>query len=155
MSKRLIWKPEPVQNHWFKPWLTGGLGQTIGSLALLHQYPHAHITASDVSLSQTPSREWLPPSMEVCEWDFYTPVPQQWVGRFDVVHIRLALLAIRSNDTSTVLESARAMLKPGGWMQWDELDPREHPPSLPRARAWKIRMWSGFNGCRRLLILRG
>ena len=34
-QERLVWKPELVQNHWFKPWfkpLFGGFGQTIGSL---------------------------------------------------------------------------------------------------------------------------
>ena len=98
-------------------------GTALWSLSLLHEFPQAHITASDASLAQTPSHEWLPPGLEVHEWDFYTPIPQQWVEQFDVVHVRLALLAIKSNDTRTVLESAGAMLKPGGWMQWDELDP--------------------------------
>ncbi len=98
-------------------------GTAIWPLSLLHQYPNARITASDISLSQIPFREWLPPGLEVREWDIYTSIPNHWVEYFDVVHIRLALLAVKSNDTHTVLRNAWEMLRPGGWMQWDELDP--------------------------------
>lgn len=98
-------------------------GTAFWSLSIHDQYPHARITASDISLSQAPPCAWLPPGLDVREWDFYTPIPKEWERQFDVVHIRLALLAIKGNDTRTVLESAWEMLKPGGWMQWDELNP--------------------------------
>ena len=99
-------------------------GTALWALSLLQQYAHAKVTASDISLAQAPPSEWLPQGLELREWDIYnTLIPEDWVGQFDAVHIRLALLVIRNNDAQSILERAWRMLKPGGWMQWDELDP--------------------------------
>jgi hypothetical protein len=43
-------------------------------------------------------------------------------GRYDFVHIRLLVLAIEQSQLPLILRSVLKMLKPGGYLQWDELD---------------------------------
>jgi hypothetical protein len=43
-------------------------------------------------------------------------------GRYDFVHVRLLVLAIEQSQLPLILRSILKMLKPGGYLQWDELD---------------------------------
>ena len=44
------------------------------------------------------------------------------MGKYDVVHIRLVILVIGEGDPVPVLRNLALLLKPGGWLQWDEVD---------------------------------
>lgn len=43
-------------------------------------------------------------------------------GRYDLVHIRLLVLAIEQSQLRLIIRNVLKMLKPGGFLQWDELD---------------------------------
>ena len=43
-------------------------------------------------------------------------------GRYDFIHIRLLVLAIEQIQVPLILRSVLKMLKPGGYLQWDDLD---------------------------------
>ncbi|KAH8892198.1 hypothetical protein GQ53DRAFT_781410 [Thozetella sp. PMI_491] len=48
--------------------------------------------------------------------------PSQFWGYFDIVHVRLITVVIKNNDPRPVLEKLTKLLKPGGYLQWDEVD---------------------------------
>ncbi|KAI9871737.1 MAG: hypothetical protein M1830_002509 [Pleopsidium flavum] len=52
----------------------------------------------------------------------FTNPPAQLVGQFDIVHVRLITLVIKDNNALPVINNLRKLLKPGGYLQWDEVD---------------------------------
>ena len=98
-------------------------GTAIWPLDIARTFPNAQVDGSDISLKQSPPAEWLPKNVSLSELDIYSDLPEKWRGIYDVVHLRLLLLVIRGNDPRPVLRNALKMLKPRGWIQWDELDP--------------------------------
>ncbi|KAF7879458.1 hypothetical protein EAF04_000654 [Stromatinia cepivora] len=85
-------------------------------------------------------------------WDIFTDLPDEMVGEFDYVHVRLLVLVLEGNNQAFIQKLLR-MLKPGGYLQWDELDcVNMHvklPTSSPDIKApalEKIREMSWANG---------
>ena len=74
----------------------------------------------DITLSQAPPKQWLPAQVSMTVWNIFEDVPEAFVGKFDIVHIRLILLVIPNNDATPVIRRLAKMLKPGGYIQWDE-----------------------------------
>lgn len=54
-------------------------------------------------------------------FDLLDDVPDHLQDKFDVLHVRLLLGAGPAVDKSVFIDCFRKMLKPGGWLQWDEL----------------------------------
>jgi hypothetical protein len=55
-------------------------------------------------------------------WDAFSNVPPEYVGVFDIVHIRTFYSCIKDNNVELVLTNLLKLLKPGGHLQWDESD---------------------------------
>lgn len=55
-------------------------------------------------------------------WDAFSEVPPEYVGVFDIVHIRAFYSCIVDNNVEPVLNNLLKLLKPGGFLQWDESD---------------------------------
>ena len=85
----------------------------------------ARLCGLDISGDQFPRPECLPLNASFCECDASDPAgpPGHLVGAFDVVHIRLLIAVVKNNDPTTVLKFCYQLLKPGGYLQWDELEP--------------------------------
>ncbi|KAF2168286.1 hypothetical protein M409DRAFT_21724 [Zasmidium cellare ATCC 36951] len=89
----------------------------------VHQeYPNATINGFDLTPAHFPAAGWLSPDISFHAWDVFTEVPDQYVGVFDVVHVRALSSAILDNKVEPVLDNLLKMLKPGGYIQWDEGD---------------------------------
>ena len=86
--------------------------------------PAARLCGLDISSDQFPRPEWLPPNARFIEADAFDPAgpPADLVGAFDIVHLRLFIAIISNDDPSPVLDFCYKLLKPGGFMQWDDLD---------------------------------
>ncbi|KAH0847502.1 UMTA methyltransferase family protein [Fonsecaea pedrosoi] len=98
-------------------------GHCLWAMQVAEEYPHAQVEASDISLGLVPPKPDLPPNLSVTKWSFFDPVPEHWKGAFDLVHIRLVIQVFGGNqDPRAVLEKFVSMLKPGGYLQWDEYD---------------------------------
>ncbi|CAI7657464.1 unnamed protein product [Penicillium glandicola] len=54
--------------------------------------------------------------------DALHPFPAEHHGRYDLVHIRLLTAGLKHADYTNVLSNARQLLKPNGWIQWEEVD---------------------------------
>ena len=69
------------------------------------------IDASDISLDLCPGPHLLPRRTTLRKWDFFDPVPAEWLGKFDIVHVRLIVAAFRdAKRPEPVLEKLVSML---------------------------------------------
>lgn len=44
------------------------------------------------------------------------------LAAYDVVHVRLIFTIVANDEPEVVIRNLVKLLKPGGWLQWDELD---------------------------------
>ena len=87
------------------------LSASIWLIALSERLPSTtRCTGFDVSLAQSPSPEWLPSNVRMRQWDIFQPPPTEFVGSFDVVHVRHIHLVIRNNDVVPIIRNLRALL---------------------------------------------
>ena len=79
----------------------------------------------DISGDQFPRPEWIRPTIHFREHDAFDAAgpPDDLLGAFDIVHIRLFVGVIKNNDPTKLLDYCHKLLKPGGYLQWDHLDP--------------------------------
>ncbi|KAK1143257.1 hypothetical protein N8T08_006957 [Aspergillus melleus] len=75
----------------------------------------------DLDIAQAPPTEWLPPNMRLRTWDAFSPVPDDLVGQYDIVHIKLFVFVVKGDPTA-LLRNLLTLLKPGGYLQWAEVD---------------------------------
>ncbi|KAI1179000.1 hypothetical protein F4777DRAFT_535249 [Nemania sp. FL0916] len=83
--------------------------------------PAPELLALDADITQVPPKEWCPPNFSIRSWDMFTEVPDDLIGQFDLVNIRLLVWVI-SDDPTPVLRNLIKLLKPGGYLQWGEVD---------------------------------
>lgn len=76
----------------------------------------------DIALGQAPPKEWLPPNMTLTAWDMFLEPPLSIRGTYDVVHLRLVSVVIKDNNPEPIVANIKRLLKPGGWLQWDDVD---------------------------------
>ena len=104
-----------------------GTGTGIWLLELDRRLPisAARLCGLDISGDQFPRPEWLPPNAQFIEHDAFDPAgpPTELRGKFDVVHLRLFIAIIKYDDPTPVLDFCYKLLKPSGFLQWDEGDP--------------------------------
>ncbi|KAL8737026.1 MAG: hypothetical protein Q9181_002090 [Wetmoreana brouardii] len=76
----------------------------------------------DLSLAQCPPEKWLPSNVRLREWDLFQDPPGELLGCYDVVHTRLLFTVVQHEDPRPIIRNLIRLLKPGGYLQWDELD---------------------------------
>lgn len=116
-GKDPIYVADVAAGHWFVLEMTEGIGNkltlsSLWSIQVAQQFgPTCQVEASDVSLNLCPPDAVLPPNVRVRRWNFFDPVPQEWIGKFDVVHVRLIVPVFPDRkDPSPVLERLVTML---------------------------------------------
>ncbi|KAH8664701.1 S-adenosyl-L-methionine-dependent methyltransferase [Xylariales sp. PMI_506] len=68
-----------------------------------------------------PPAHTLPETVTLTNLDVLaSPLPAGLAGTYDVVHIRAFISLVLNNDPAPILKQAFALLKPGGWLQWEE-----------------------------------
>ncbi|GAP90267.1 putative umta methyltransferase family protein [Rosellinia necatrix] len=80
----------------------------------------------DISRALFPHAGWLPKNVVLSTSNLFEDPPEALQGQFDVVHVRLILSLIRSDSPKPIIQHIKKLLKPGGYLQWDELDPFSH-----------------------------
>lgn len=93
-----------------------GTGTGIWCCDMGDKYPSAEIIGVDLSPHQP---DWVPPNVRFIVDD----VESEWLqpdDHFDMIHLRHMAIAIKNWDH--VLASAWHALKPGGWIEFHELD---------------------------------
>ncbi|OTB07050.1 hypothetical protein M426DRAFT_9126 [Hypoxylon sp. CI-4A] len=99
-----------------------GVGTGAWTLDILPELdPSAEVVGLDTDITQVGPKEWLPANFTLREWNAFGEVPQDLVGQFDIVNLRLFGFIIR-DDPRPVLRNLIKMLKPGGYVQWSDTD---------------------------------
>jgi len=80
------------------------------------------IDGLDINLAQAPLKQWLPPNVNLRTWNIFDDVPDDLVGQFDIVHVHLLLLVVENENAGSVVRNTGKLLKPGGYLLWDELN---------------------------------
>ncbi|KAL4898002.1 hypothetical protein BDV59DRAFT_169069 [Aspergillus ambiguus] len=82
----------------------------------------AQLDGLDLDLTRAPHRTWLPSNVELRHWDMFDEVPQDLIGKYDLVHVRLLVLVLSAVDIKKPMANFLKLLKPDGYIQWDEID---------------------------------
>lgn len=77
----------------------------------------------DISSNSFIAPEHLPGSVQLRVMDASKPATEEFKGQFDVVHIRLMQSVVMNDDPSWIITHALELLRPGGYLQWEEFDP--------------------------------
>ncbi|KAK8101519.1 S-adenosyl-L-methionine-dependent methyltransferase [Apiospora kogelbergensis] len=75
----------------------------------------------DVDIGQVGPKEWLPENLSLRQWSVFDEPPADLAGTFDIVNVRLIVFVI-DQDPVPVLRNLMKLLKPGGHLQWCEID---------------------------------
>jgi SAM-dependent methyltransferase len=82
-------------------------------LDVARDFPQAQLDGFDNDLRQLPHKDWLPSNVSVRHWDIFTDLPDDLVGKYDYVHLRLLVVVLNGNS-QPVIKNLLKMLKPGG-----------------------------------------
>lgn len=91
-------------------------------LEVARERPDAQCDGFDINLDQAPPQIWLPSNISLRTWNVYESPPPELIGAYDMVHIRLLAVVVRDKNTLPIIKNAALLLKPYGWLQWDEID---------------------------------
>ncbi|PQE03071.1 UMTA methyltransferase family protein [Rutstroemia sp. NJR-2017a BVV2] len=92
-------------------------------LDVARDLPNAQLHGFDNDLDQAPHKSWLPFNVDIKYWNIFDEIPDEMVGKYDLVHVRLLVLVIDGRfQAQSFVQKVMKMLKPGGYIQWDELD---------------------------------
>ncbi|CAD6442881.1 e36562f9-003d-49ac-b33d-270b4734531d [Sclerotinia trifoliorum] len=89
---------------------------------LAKNYPSAQLQGFDISTAQFPPKGWLPKNVILDTLDILKPIPDSLREQFDVVHTGYLCLVVENGDPFPILDNLLALLKPGGYLQWDDGD---------------------------------
>ena len=102
-------------------------GNGIWTIELSHTLPRDkyHSTVLDISSAQYPPLSTWPNNVHFDTYNIFTDPPKEYKNKFKVVHIHFisAILWQDARRKITVLMNVESMLKPGGWLQWQEPTP--------------------------------
>ncbi|KAL8727029.1 MAG: hypothetical protein Q9166_006327 [cf. Caloplaca sp. 2 TL-2023] len=76
----------------------------------------------DISKEQFPPTQSLPPHVKLVVHDMVEPFPAEYHERFDLVNVRLVSYAIKGSNLDRVVRNVIQLLRPGGYLQWQETD---------------------------------
>lgn len=96
-------------------------GSGVWTFELAEKFPRATVIGLDVSAKQFPPRWSWPKNGRLDTLDLCGEVPPEYRGKFDIVHCRLLLGAGPTVDAKIFTGAFLKLLKPGGWLQWQEL----------------------------------
>lgn len=82
----------------------------------------AELYGFDISSSQFPTASSLPRNVQLHVGNVMEGFPSEFHDRFDVVTVRLLVAALNGDDWRRATENLTKLLKPGGWLQWQESD---------------------------------
>ncbi|KAL8731023.1 MAG: hypothetical protein Q9166_003674 [cf. Caloplaca sp. 2 TL-2023] len=102
--------------------------------------PNVKIEGFTIDTLMAPPAHWLPPNVAIRKVDsFTTEVSKDDLQSYDIVRVANLAKHIEDNNPGPVIKNVLAMLKPGGYVQWDELDTAHYgivrlDPTIPAPR---------------------
>ena len=100
-----------------------GTGTAIWALDIAAKSPSTYrIDGFDISADQYPLASTLPKNVHLHIADAKKPFAEEFIGQFDAVHLRLLVCALERDDWQVVAANVLSLLKPGGAIQWEEMN---------------------------------
>ncbi|KAI1148034.1 hypothetical protein F4825DRAFT_435267 [Nemania diffusa] len=99
-----------------------GTGTAKFLLSIQPTYPEATLEGYDISSDLYPPPAALPQNLTLGELDLKQPFPENMHGKYDLVHVRMLILAMLPEDWEPVVRNLTTLLKPGGYLQWEECE---------------------------------
>ncbi|KAL4898973.1 hypothetical protein BDW74DRAFT_184162 [Aspergillus multicolor] len=91
----------------------------------------------DISAAQFPP---APEGIQLSVHDVFQPFPAEHHNRYDLVNVRLLVTAFPESEYQKAVNNLLTILKPGGYLQWVEIDFSElatdHPQASPVTDTW-------------------
>lgn len=81
----------------------------------------AKLDGFDFDTSKFPDKSALPSNVCLQFGDVLEPIPAELHGKYDLVHVRLLMFALKVEQWSSAASNLSKLLAPGGWLFWDEL----------------------------------
>ncbi|KAK5098800.1 hypothetical protein LTS08_006178 [Lithohypha guttulata] len=107
-------------------------GNGVWAAEVAREYPHALVLGLDISDAQYSPKWTWGRNLGFDLYDLLQDVPAHLQGQFDVVHVRLILAAGPKVDKNIFIDRFRKLLRPDGWLQWDDLCyPNVHLVQMP------------------------
>jgi SAM-dependent methyltransferase len=100
---------------------TGAWALDVAALSGVDGIDRFSVHGFDISDEQLPPAHILPENVRLSVGDALADVPDELHGTFDIVHVaHFAGVRALGDDPGPVIRHALALLRPGGWIQWDE-----------------------------------
>lgn len=97
-------------------------GTAIWLTEVAQELPNVQLDGFDIDLTQASPKEWLPSNIRLRHLNILDDIPDDLQGKYDIVHVRLLVLVVENSDPRPIIRNLVKMLKPGGYLQWDELN---------------------------------
>jgi SAM-dependent methyltransferase len=82
--------------------------------------PSSRLDGFDISTAKFRPKDKLPANVKLQCGDARSPFPEELHGQYDVVHVRLVVLALKADEWAKVAANLLPLLRPGGWLFWEE-----------------------------------
>ncbi|KAJ5086211.1 hypothetical protein N7532_010982 [Penicillium argentinense] len=100
-----------------------GTGTAVWIFDVARQLPSSvQLHGFDISNSQYPPKELWPKNVSLGLLDSLSDPPMSLAGQYDMVHLRMWASNLRDSDTSSLIRHVKCLLKPGGYIQWEDAD---------------------------------
>lgn len=73
-------------------------GTAIWPTGVARVYPTARLDGFDINLSQAPPEHWLSRNITLKTWNIFEDVPEEMIGVYDVVNVRLVVIVVHNRD---------------------------------------------------------
>lgn len=83
---------------------------SIWLLQVSRQLPLASCNGFDISAEQFPPNEWLPANVSLQTLDIFSPIPDELIGQYDIVHVRFLAVIVKNDDPAPILKNLIKML---------------------------------------------
>ncbi|KAL7811405.1 S-adenosyl-L-methionine-dependent methyltransferase [Trichoderma gracile] len=98
-----------------------GTGTGVWLLDMATQVPPTvRLDGFDISDEQFPHESNVPSNVHFRIADAFSKVPDDCFEEYDVVHIRCFCCIVRGGDPDKIFQHAFSLLKPGGYLHWDD-----------------------------------
>ncbi|PIG90299.1 cytomegalovirus gH-receptor family protein, partial [Aspergillus arachidicola] len=117
----------PIENITAIADVATGTGIWLSSLITapkVHPTNRLYLHGFDISSAQYPFSKDIAPTHELhlSTHDMRNRFPPKHRGRYDLVHLRLLVGALKEEDYLQSMRNIFELLKPGGYLQWDDCD---------------------------------
>jgi hypothetical protein len=120
-------------------------GTGVWSVSVAKELPNAQIRGFDIDISKFATN--LPPNVQLQYGDVFEPFPSDLLGKFDLVHARFLVSLLRKEDWVPVARNFMSLIRPGGWILWEDSGPFEFRvlPITPGWMKYAALNWSFCN----------